>query len=316
MRASFFLLLAFSAVGVGQSLLPAGRSMPVPPDAAFENLQAFWSRGYAIYASDDTGSVTVYDTSGNQPSMVNQIRIWPDLTIQLNLVHAAASGDGSIFAVSGAAFASVGTSTSFLALFGRSGPVKLIQLPNTGLFRVAFADDGTLWAIAREVDSTWTDLPEYNTLRHYDSTGKLLGSVLPVSTFSTKRAPMYTPSLSVTADTVGVYFDRAKTWVELGYDGAVKGRWTVPDTLAPAPRHPHPGWIYLTASDQIVRLSWTSGKQQSDFASTVEYLTKSGSSLTSAPVYVPPSAYAFYYGIQGDQLIWQKAGVLNWGAIK
>jgi len=317
MRAIFFSLLGVLAVGDGQTLVPAGRTMPVPVDSYVQNFQVFWSRGFAIYSSDDTGSITVYDTSGQGPLVASQVKIWPDKTSELRIVHAAASGDGT-FAVSGAAYASTGESTGFLAFFGKGAPVKLIQLPTTALFRIAFADDGTVWAIAREVDSTLQDLPLYNTLRHYDTNGKLLGSTLPNTMFPGKGSAMYSPSLSIAAGTIGVYLDRAKTWVELTLDGSLKGTWTVPAQVVSSGQRPHSGLIYLTDSGRIARLSWTTGKQPADSTSTIEYMTKAGASLASTPINVSSalSSQVFFHGFTGEQLVWESKGTLTWGSIQ
>ncbi|HVO96884.1 MAG TPA: hypothetical protein VMT15_02410 [Bryobacteraceae bacterium] len=314
MRTATLCLLAVAASLDGQSLTPPVRTLPVPVDASPPNMRSFWSRGYAIYSDLNTGSISVYETSGQRAKVVSQVQIWPNGTYSLDITSAAAAPRGTIFAASGSAYASTGEATGFLAFFGGGGPVKLVQLPYTGLFRVAFADDGTLWAIVREV-STFTALPEYNTLRHYDSTGKMLGSLLPASAFPGLPRAMLMPSLSASSETIGVYYDLARVWIELGYDGSTKGRWSVPDVVVPNGQRVRTLSISLslTASGRVVRVSSTRGSQPSA-CSNVEYLTKSGPSLVSTPVNVSPafSGPAFIRGFLGDQIVWQAKGMLNW----
>ena len=301
----------------GQALMPPSRTLTIP-NVYLANAKVFWSHGYTIYAADEGGSVSVYDTKGTNPNVVLQSRLLPDGATSLLITDATASPSGNVFAASGTASASNGPITGLLAFFGPGRTPLLVQLPNTGLFRVVFADDGTVWAMVRQTDSSFEELGDYNIMRHYDANGKYLGSAIPRSTFIGKRPPMYTPSLSSSKDTIGIFFDRPKLWVEMSYNGSVKGQWTVPAVpLAQGQTLPI-SYVYWSDSGRVIRLSWTSGPQMKDHLPLVEQLVKSNQSLASTPVDLSAVApfRPYFLGLGGDEVVWlEDSSKLHWSKL-
>ncbi len=324
MRVKVKLCLALAVVLVPQML--AGESLSSPdrtlrvPNAYILRAVPIWSRGYLIYAGEDDGSATVYATASDQYQVACQTRIWPAGAERVLITHAAACPSGSIFAVSGGAFAPNGIGTGFIAFFGQGRTQLLVQLPNTGLLRIVFADDGTLWALVRQVDSSFNELGEYNLLRHYDINGKFLGSAVPRPNFQGTKSPMYNPSLSASHDTIGIYFDRPSAWMELSYDGSVKGLWQVPRVPLSQGQRLGNSRLYLTTSNQVVRVSWLNGSQSKDRATLVDHFQKSGPGLAPTPVDFTAMApfRPTILGIDGeDHLVWlQNSSQIDWSKLQ
>jgi len=96
---------------------------------------------------------------------------------------------------------------------------------------VVFAADGTLWALGRVHSANYDDEPEYDCLRHYDTTGKLIGSALPRSSFAPGRiGPASESLLTASADRIGVVSLTSQEYAEISpTTGEVLGHWKVPN---------------------------------------------------------------------------------------
>lgn len=303
------LCVPLSAILSAEVLSAPERSMPSPN---LGGTITSWSRGYLIQLANENedGSIRVYSTNGDVFQLASQTRVWPEGTQAITLIDAAASPSGAVFAATGHTTATNGASSSFIAFFGPGRTQLLVQLPNSGIYKVAFAGDGTLWVLARQFDSAFQELGDYNALRHYNTDGKFLGAAIPRSgfagTLSATSPPMSHPSLTISPDTVGVYLDKAETWVELAYDGSVKGQWSVPkNALTPGQRQVTDE-LLLTGSGQIIRETALNGKQPADRTRKIDHLRKSGSTLvpTSVDASAYVSAHPFFLGIDGDQVVW------------
>lgn len=182
--------------------------------------------------------------------------------------------------------------------------------------RVAFADDGTFWVLLRQVDPALNELEEYDMLRHYNANGKLLGLAIPRSTFpASKHSPIYSPSLAISHDTIAVYFDRPQTWMELSYDGVVKGRWQVAQVRLSDGQRAVETRFSVTDSNRVVRVTAVTGRTPSDHGTRIELLQKSGSVLDATAVDFSSiaSAHPYLVGVDNEQLVWlADSSVLDW----
>jgi hypothetical protein len=279
---------------------------------------AYWSRGYLIQMNDNDGTVIVHSALSDQSAVKCQVKVWPQGTSRVRLSHAAAAPSGETFAVSGTAFASNGALSGFIDFFGLSGTQLFVQLPNTGPMRIVFADDGTLWVIARQVDTAFQELGEYNTLLHYNVAGKFLGSAQPRSGFPGTKSPMFVPSLTSSHDALGIYYDRAGIWVELSYDGSVKGRWQVPPIQLEDGQTLVRSQVYLTDTNQLVRVSSLNGKQPKHHATHIERLNKSDGVLVRTPIDLaglPSQPYVL--GVDSSYVVWfEDATRLQWSKLQ
>jgi hypothetical protein len=140
----------------------------------------------------------------------------------------AAKADGTLV-VATSAYSVNGQGASLLIWISPSGAVlRTVRTSPFAAFTVAFAGDGTLWALGRA-------LPEHDMIRRYNSNGKLIQSLLPKSTFHSDASLLYRECrLAPFGDRVGLYSGRTREWIELSLSGEVLERRVVaevPETL-------------------------------------------------------------------------------------
>ncbi|HEY3739956.1 MAG TPA: hypothetical protein VGL53_08925 [Bryobacteraceae bacterium] len=312
-RLVVLLLIVSAAASAEVTLSEPGRTLAVPQwnDG---KLMPIWSHGFLFSLGAEDGSVTVYSTTGEQSVVVADTKIWPGGTAAPHLAYASASPDGTVFAVCGTTLRANGNVDGFIYFFGPGRSPHMVQLPYTGPMRVAFADDGTLWVLLREFYLSTNELEKYDMLRHFDVNGKFLGSAIPNYTLppSAKYSAIYTPSLSISHDTIAVYFDRPHTWIELAYDGTVKGQWQVPETSLGTGQPAAMTRLELTSSNQVVRVTGLVGKGH---GTRVELLERSSGTLDAATVDFSSMArvHPYLIGIDNEQLVWLgDSSMLDW----
>jgi len=313
------LCLLIPATLTAQSQSAPERTLNVP---AALGANAIWSRGYLFHLASDDGAIGVYSTAGDVYQVAAQTRIALDGGKVLNYQDAAAGPSGTVFAATGSGLSADGGRTGLIAFFGpESKAPVIVQLPGTAVFRIVFADDGTLWALVRQYDSAFQELPEYNLLRHYDSNGKLLGAAVPRSSFKKtlddRKVPMYIPSLTASHDTIGLYLDKVETWMELAYDGSMKGQWQVPKVQVGEGQNLKFSRIYLTTSNQLVRMSPVGAKKPTNL---VDDLQKSGTNLVATPLNWGSLApfHPYFLGVEGeDQVVsLENSNTLHWSKLQ
>jgi hypothetical protein len=147
-----------------------------------------WSEGALVnFVSNETAAPTLlsFDDQGKQLGAI--VFTIPGAKM-IDLDDIARSPDGSL-AVCGKAFDQSGRGSGFIAITSPTGDlattVRLYPYYPTG---ITFASDGTIWTIGLEaVDGKETGPgvnPANGVIRHFDRTGKLLGSVVPRSSLS------------------------------------------------------------------------------------------------------------------------------------
>lgn len=302
------ILLATLAQAVGsEKVSTPNRIVSVSQDES-DQLMPFWSRGYVIYLGVEDGSVTVYSADTESAKIAFQTRIWPAGTSIVRM-HTASAAPSGIFAVGGTAFTGGGSGSGFIAFLGPGRNPLLVQLPNTGIAALVFADDGTLWALVRQIDSSLNELSAYDLIRHYSVEGRLLGTAMPRSAFAgaTKGVTHSAASMTASRDTIGVYLDRAGIWAELSNDGSIRGLWQFPKTPLGTGQRLFLERIVLTGANEVIRASEIRGKNPKDTVVRVEQLQKSGASLTPAALdysAVASVSYPFLMGVDNNQLVW------------
>ena len=187
-----------------------------------------WQNGFllAYQTRNEPSAIFVFDRSGQ---MVLNKRIEIPGSGEILIRDTAASLDGR-FAISG----SNAATGQFIVSLTLSGAIAwIVKSTDFGAQRIAFAPDGTLWAFGHAFGPSIRQpegVPDYATLRQYDSAGNLVKSVLPKSTFA--KQPDLGAFMVTTRDKIGIYSDWATEWVELSLSGEVLGRWKgveVPD---------------------------------------------------------------------------------------
>jgi hypothetical protein len=189
-----------------------------------------WSNGaFLAHDQDQTKApaLLAFDRTGRQ---LLQVPItFPDAAI-VNLVGLARSPDGAI-AVSGTAASLSGEGANFIAWVTSAGVIsKVTRTTPFAPIKLAYAEDGTLWALGRIINRTTSHRISGETLRHYDRDGKLLGSSLPAETFPSPhgRHPAVDAFLAVNHGHVVVFSATAEECVELSSSGEILKRSAMP----------------------------------------------------------------------------------------
>lgn len=189
-----------------------------------------WDHGVLLtHETGDTGSsVYAFDRSGQ---LKFRTPIQPPQAVRIIVDDIAAAPDGT-FAVAAGTFGPKGEMASVLAFLNTAGEVtRYVRLePSTGVFNLCFAPDGTLWALVRVFDQSFKELAQYNMLRHFDASGRLVGSALPRSTFAANsgRFPAEAGHLFASRDRIAVFAPEMGTWTELSLSGEITGHWKLP----------------------------------------------------------------------------------------
>ncbi|HEX5431893.1 MAG TPA: hypothetical protein VFW83_08005 [Bryobacteraceae bacterium] len=141
-------------------------------------------------------------------------------------VHDFTVSPGGIIGVSGVAYTSDGAYSTFLAWISADGKIqRVVRVSPFSPRRLSFASDGSLWVAGTAQTPARLEDPSYDVLRRYDSTGHLLGSSLPRSSFSmstlSHRSPAANAFLVPLPDRMGFYSPSEQTWIEVGAAGPV-----------------------------------------------------------------------------------------------
>lgn len=184
-----------------------------------------WERGYLLGYDIDRSIAMAVDRSGKA---VLRAHISPQQASHVLLRDISASPGGT-FAV---AFSGIGPSggfAGFIAWLDHTGSTaQLVQVASGEPFLVCFADDGTLWAAVQMYTENLAEAAAYDMLRHYDASGKFIGSALARRVFPAGPFPGDPGSLTASHDRIGFLASASRTWVELTYSGKDLGHWTLP----------------------------------------------------------------------------------------
>jgi hypothetical protein len=189
-----------------------------------------WQRGVLLGHGAEDGSVVAVGRDGQ---MKMHAKVWPEGAQRVLLSDVTVSPSGE-FVAAGSAMNIAGAWSAWLAWLDPAGrAVKYVTLNPAAAVGVAFAPDGTLWALVRVHDDSFNERPDYDMLRHYSAEGRLLATALTRRSFAYGGGyPAWSPCLTVTADRVGFLSNRANEWIEVSPEtGKVLLRWRLPPSL-------------------------------------------------------------------------------------
>ena len=191
---------------------------------------AEWQRGSFVYVGNRfTGSpiLEFFDSKGRQTSTFN-FSIPNAGLIDLYDNSIAVGPDGSL-AIAGTASFDNSEGGAFLAWISPDRQKQTVtRISPFFPGAVTIASDGTIW-LAGEAVKPFHQAQDYrqNLIRHYDKTGKLLGSSISWADFQTD-SPWVPPTvgsiLIPMKDGIGWYSPRSRSYVELASDGSVVSR--------------------------------------------------------------------------------------------
>lgn len=292
MKRTLWSLLLCAFCASAQVVHTLSLSGPLRTVAMNADHTAKWERGKLLRFDDDTSTVFALDRSGK---VVTQAQIHLDQAIAGHIWDVSVSPQGTL-AVALEGLSKAGAAAGFIVWLDGSGKTaKLVQLP-FGVWRVCFADDGTLWAQVI-VPDRGNESSDYDVLRHYDSNGVLIGTAVPRLLFATKNIRLNMSSLVASPDRIGLYEFESRTWVEVSYVGKLLGSWKMPDVNSKYAR------VYLSSSNDV----YVYAQERRDGREVIAPLRrfdKAHSALedidTSA---VNGGRPVFLWGIDGDELV-------------
>jgi hypothetical protein len=185
-----------------------------------------WDHGHMLCFDFQNAVVYSYDRTGNE-EFHTPIAVSGAATIMIGDVAASSRGG---FAVAGTAVSPDGSVAALLVLLKPTGQIaKVIRTSPVALKRIGYAEDGTLWAVVREFDEGFRELPSHDMLRHYDASGTLIGHAVNRQSISSgTREPARYPLLAISSDRIGFYADTVGLWMETSLQGQVLGQWQLP----------------------------------------------------------------------------------------
>lgn len=227
-RLSIYLIECAFAVGgsvltAGSILAQAGKTQ-IP--YVLPGRPGIWSGG-AFVTVDDNNGLPLIRAVNKGGELVSQI----EFTIPGARSASVFSGmfargfDGS-FVLAGGAYADDDRAAAFLAWLSADGQRQTIVRPYPFIPSVVtMAADGSIWAAGREVqeDDRNLEKPDYNIVRRYDRTGRLLGSFISRSSLQLKPgslSPGEYSYLVASRDRVGWYSQVAGKYFEFSPDGS------------------------------------------------------------------------------------------------
>jgi len=208
----------FGATVIGTQIF--GRDNTGKPGPRFSN-------GYTIFYDRDQQSIVAYDSSG--VIRTQSTLSLPDAArIMINDVTASKLGT---IAVSATAVSRDEQQVAFVLIWIRAdGQMeRAVRTTPFGARKVAFDDNGHLWAFGLLQNEHRRTVAEHDTLREYDAQGVLVQSTLPRSQFTNCSAhPAGRSALLVSnGSRLGVYSQDCQAYIELTPSGQFIAGWNL-----------------------------------------------------------------------------------------
>ena len=234
-RVAMFCLVAIHVDGQGRPLphepnlheepdvARVERSIPFTKEFAGQPIPRY-RNGHVVTYDATKSRALVWDSSGKSV-MDRQLEL-PGAS-RVSITGLAVAPDGSVVAAASVTDAS--QRGSVIAWMESSGTVRQVVVTSPFVARhLAFALDGSLWALGRVHDNQFDDEADYPVLRRYDSRGRLAQTALPRSSFAAGRiGPTQDSLFAVSKHRLAVVSLTAREWVEVAHSGEVVARWAL-----------------------------------------------------------------------------------------
>lgn len=217
-------IVSAAALLMGATRPIATVSRTIATELDFSNQPApVFRNGYLVARHKSPLGFSIWD---NNNRLINHQEISLPNAVSVVVLDAAASSLGAVaLIVSG--LDEQRRYNSAILWASVTGPVtRIVAMEGFAPSKIVFAGDGTLWAFGRAYGPSFEEPADYDTLRHYDSSGKFIGSTLKRSTFQSKSkiSPSTDSFLIMGGDRVGILSIAASEWVELTVTGEILGR--------------------------------------------------------------------------------------------
>ena len=167
---------------------------------------------------DDTSEAApvlrAFDRDGKQ--VLNLLITIPDVKF-IQVFDYARGFDGSL-AISGTGYSGDGRAAAFLTWISSDGQQqKVVRTSPYVAYVVGVATDGTIWTAGWEIVDGVLVNPNHDMIRHFDPSGRLLGSFIPRSSlkvYENRVHPAERSHLVVSHDRVGWYSELSRVYIE------------------------------------------------------------------------------------------------------
>jgi hypothetical protein len=294
-RLCFVVSLGIAVGAASDALLLNGPPAPFMTDISNRPIPKF-ENGFVISFDPRPANVWLFDRQGNRVRELVLSVPSPYVSV-VRISDAAASRDGRV-AIAATATTDNGKAGTLIAWFDSSGnPQKIVRTAPFASHQVAFATDGTLWAVGNVYNEQRTsDVPVHDVVQHFDVDGRVLGTLLPNISFNTRGYPASGAFLRTANGKMAIYFVRTKEWVEIANSGELLGRWPVP--IAAAARVTG---IALTSSGTVLfTADFPDGKNEQEPA--VYRFDKRSGKLVQLDASALGGEYPMLLGADGDHL--------------
>lgn len=243
-RSVYCSLILFRAVGAGEELVETRSSNFI--EAYSENrIAPKFQNGRLISWRFETAAadqnVFIYSKTGE---LIGSRALGPSGALKVRLHDVAVDASGAIAGV-GQAVDSEGRLAQFLAIVPNAqSAVSIHRLNPLVGNRVAFASDSTVWLLVSRSDEGGGEdasQGDYEVVRHYSSTGSLLGEMVPRSSLhglfpiSGGTGGNDRTFLAANGERIGVYLGTSGRWMEWKTGKLTECSFSVPLRAGQAP---------------------------------------------------------------------------------
>ncbi len=222
---SLIWLTLISFAGLRSQTLTLSSVARIPWDLAEQRVPNWDGGALGIVQNNDTAQPTIhlFDNQGREMQPVvfsipgaNEMRI-----------EGVAQGLGGVVVVAGRAFDRNGSGGGFISWVSADRQSsRNVQLFPYSPNLLATAPDGTVWVQGHEVahgmESDPAVNPDNGLIRHFDASGKLIGSFIPRASVPKIKLGLTDGQMASSKDRVAWYANHADAYFEIMYDGGVK----------------------------------------------------------------------------------------------
>jgi hypothetical protein len=263
--------------------------------------------------------VWMFDRQGKL--VIPRTELLPPGASHFDIKHVTADQSGNLYAA-GQVWSGAGAGTGAICRIGPGGKtILVIKTDDFVPWVIAATKDGDIWALVVPLllQTHRTTTNEYNTLWHFDGSGRLLEQLLPRSTFGPEVIPTLgfadvgKPQLLTTSTRLGVYVAARSRWIE--YD--LKAGKKIIDLTVPRPAAADGtlallGDLSMTESDNEVYGFFGYGHRDAAHPNVLYRLDKESGRWIKIFDLTPPAEYTWVFGADGDDLV-LRAGERTYG---
>ena len=196
------------------------RTADVDLNLLSEGSRAHWVSGYLPLQALTTPEVWMFDRQGKL--VIPRTELLPPGASHFDIKTVTADQNGNLYAA-GEAWSGSGAGTGAICRMGRDGKtILVIKTDDFVPMSLATTNKGDIWAfvVPLLLLASRTTTSEYNTLWHFDSSGRSIEQLLPRSTFGADVIPTLgvfeigKPQLRATSTHLGLYSAITSRWIE------------------------------------------------------------------------------------------------------